>query len=289
VVLLSSLVPLALGLFQLVTNTGDHFTPGYNRIFATFAHPSIYAFYLLTILPVALAFIFYSSRGWPKVGACVLVALIPVGVIMTFTRDAWVGMLVTVLVIAAAKKPAIFFPVLIMLVGAYLFSPTIQARLSDVGSDSSTFAWRLDQWQEAIGLMAPWQLPFGIGSGGVKILTGEAAHNDYVRVLSEWGILGSLAFLTLYAAVLKNAFAAYKETTTVFQRELALAFIALVIARLVMFFTDNIFVNPVLEWYFWALAAMVISLRRFPAEEATEADTVSSDRRHQTMAPSRVV
>ena len=51
--LLSSLVPLSLGIYQYVTDTGNHETEGFNRIEGTFVHPSPYASYLLQLLPVA--------------------------------------------------------------------------------------------------------------------------------------------------------------------------------------------------------------------------------------------
>jgi len=57
-ILLSSLVPITLGLSQVILNRGQFIT-GFIRAYGTFAHPNPYAFYLIIILALAV------PRIWP--------------------------------------------------------------------------------------------------------------------------------------------------------------------------------------------------------------------------------
>ena len=54
VLVLSSLIPITVGLVQWFTDSGDKGTDGFNRIFGTFTHPSPYGFYLVSLLPLAM-------------------------------------------------------------------------------------------------------------------------------------------------------------------------------------------------------------------------------------------
>jgi cell division protein FtsW (lipid II flippase) len=94
----------------------------------------------------------------------------------------------------------------------------------------------------------------------VNDLTGTAAHTDYVRTIAETGVIGSAALLWLYVSLFKATNAALDRARNRFERDLVTAFLAVLLARLVMAFTDNIIVQPVLEWYFWSLAALVMAI-----------------------------
>jgi hypothetical protein len=65
-----------------------------------------------------------------------------------------------------------------------------------------------------------------------------------------------------------------RAATSPYLRALMLAFILTLIARLVIAASDNVIAFPVLEWYFWAFAAIIVVLsgaagRASPIEEAT--------------------
>jgi hypothetical protein len=59
-------------------------------------------------------------------------------------------------------------------------------------------------------------------------------------------------------ALLRIAIRGYREAATPFERDLMLAFLMAFTARAVTAFADNILVFPVLEWYFWSFAGLIV-------------------------------
>lgn len=260
VIVLSATVPVGIGLYQLVTGTGNEATEGFNRIFGTFVHPSPFAFYLLVILPPAAVLYFRSQEPGVRLGAGILCLAIAVCIVATFTRIAWLGFLVTLLVMALARSRTSLLVLPAIAAFAILLVPGAEERLfGDENLDTGDT--RLAVWGEALSYTSAAQLPAGLGLGSVEELAGIAAHNDYVRLWIETGIIGVAAFAWLYVSVLRLAVRAARSGLPGYGRPLASAFLAVFIARLIMMLTDNLMVHPVIEWYFWAFAALIVALQ----------------------------
>ncbi|HEX5368923.1 MAG TPA: O-antigen ligase family protein [Dehalococcoidia bacterium] len=267
-IIVSTLIPMSFGMFQFATGTGNVFTPGFDRIRGTFVHPSPYAFYLLSVAPFAYVLARHLRSGAGRVALNVLVPVMLFCVVVTFTRIAWAGLVVTILVFAYIRNRSLVLPIILAFAAIAVLVPPVADRLSNASATSGTGGWRVTQWSDVLGLMAAWQLPFGIGLGSVARLTGYAAHNDYVRILAETGVAGSIAFAVVYYKLIRGVLTALAGARTPLHRDLALAFLAVLVARLVMAFTDNIVDQPVLEWYFWSFAALIVSLPSFPGVRA---------------------
>ena len=267
--LLSAVLPVLVGLYQLVTGEGNQNTDGFNRIFGTFVHPSPFGVYLLTLLPVAAVTCFHSKPGWSKLGLAVLSIAMAVCAVFTFTRIVWLGAVVIVLVLGSGKTKATLFVIPVLVVLAFSLLPSVQERFAGAtettGYDSSG-AWRIRHWDDQLASTSLSTLPLGSGLGAVEYVLGQPAHNDYLRVWVEMGLLGSAAYLWLFGSLIKGAIANYRGATTSQDRYLILAFLALFAGRLVMSLTDNLLAQPVLEWYFWGIAAVVLSLKPRPAQ-----------------------
>jgi putative inorganic carbon (HCO3(-)) transporter len=258
--LLSAVVPVVVGAYQIATGAGDQYTDGFTRVEATFTHPTPYAIFLVTLLPVVIVAFVRARSDMAKLALSVLAVAMIVCVIATFTRGAWVGLLVVLLVMGAVKYR---FALLVVPAAALLIwiaVPSVQQRLANVDANDSSIAWRFQQWQDALAIQSSWQHLTGAGLEAVGSRLGNSTHNDYVRIWVEAGVLGSVAFLWLYGSLVKMTIAAYRAATSDYHRNLILAFAAILAARLVMFAWDNLLVHPVLEWYFWSLAALTVAL-----------------------------
>ena len=72
----------------------------------------------------------------------------------------------------------------------------------DVGSS----VWRLSQWS---GLLIEyfknvWSIPFGLGTGFSVFKTGLLPHNDYVMILTEYGLIVFLLFFRFIRSVYRR-------------------------------------------------------------------------------------
>ena len=94
-VLLSSIIPLAVGLYQILTGSGFSVLLGYekyNRIHATFIHPNVFAQYLVLITMLTL-FVFdtWKFSKVKRVFVLSFLALVIFELYYTFGRGAWIA------------------------------------------------------------------------------------------------------------------------------------------------------------------------------------------------------
>lgn len=83
-----------------------------------------------------------------------------------------------------------------------------------VGAETNSFQWRLERWKI---LLEFWNFKpllgqgYGTSTSGL-MLDGAVPHNEYIRILIELGMFGSLLLLLVYGFVLKFFFLDYKFT-----------------------------------------------------------------------------
>jgi O-antigen ligase len=267
IVVLAAVVPLAVGMYQFASDTGDHSTPGLSRILATFVHPSPYAFFLIQIFPLVLLLFVHAQSRLARLALGVMLPVMAFSIYATQTRGAWIGLVVMVAVFMWFRARWTLLLIPLLLVAAYIGDPGIRARVAEATSGTcesrtycqSSVLWRTKQWQAASQIPSPPELlTVGAGLRSVYFSLGEYTHNEYVRLLVETGVLGVTAIGVLYWSLFDITRRGYRDARTDYQRDLVLAFLMTFISRLVMSGADNLLVITVLEWYFWAFAAVIV-------------------------------
>jgi putative inorganic carbon (HCO3(-)) transporter len=281
-ILLSAVFPTLLALFQIATGGMEQDPDGFSRVASTFVHPSPFAIYLVTLIPFALMAFLHMGASVSKPALGLLIVGMFVAVLATLTRVAWLGLLVALAIMLAVqyRKALPLVPALALII--WIFVPGVQERFADLTAPTGSLIWRTTAWSQALSIQSSWQLLTGAGLGSVNFHLGNEAHNDYLKVWVEAGVLGFIAFAWLYLGLLKLAFDAFRRSTSQLYRALSLAFIAMLAARFVMFGSDNLIGHPVLEWYFWSLAALVAALA---ARLTTEEEEEDVPRSSSLMAP----
>jgi hypothetical protein len=122
-----------------------------------------------------------------------LISIFPM--MFTQSRGAWVGFLfsITFYMIRNNKRLLIIFGILFVL--AVPFLPTsVSERGSGIGDNSAQS--RLEFWFEAISAMTnPIYFLFGTGFNQAKLYIGMDAHNSFIRVMLESGMLALIFFV----------------------------------------------------------------------------------------------
>jgi O-antigen ligase len=190
----------------------------------------------------------------------------------TLARGAWIGLfgalLVFVVVSSTSKQRRWFVSVLLILLAAAVFIPAISERLVAIrnpGVDPSLLN-RILTWRKSLELFK--SSPFiGVGLGTTDRLVGVLTfgteyvmHNDYVRVLTDMGILGLLGYLWLYLALLRQAYAAYQALNDTMFKSLAAIGISAWVAFQIGSFWNPVFTHSVLQFSYWAFAGLALSL-----------------------------
>lgn len=267
--LVSAVVPVAIGLRQFATGQFA-LHGGEKSIAGPFTHPNYFAFYLVVVLVVGIAAFMETRRVGVRTALAVLLALAGFCLLETYTRGAWIGFAIAVMVLGALRYRALFLAGIVALVlASFAFPGTVHKvsqRFGDLSSRSasatnSSWDWRTGEWRRMLHFGSERPLT-GQGFGSYTRLTvrefgsedpqyptladprhpattarGFAAHNDYVRMFVETGVPG----LLLWVAVLTGL-----ATTALRLRRFddlapwAAASAALAVALMVMSAADNV-------------------------------------------------
>ncbi len=211
----------AVGLYGAMTGLGGAGvesyggTESYVRADGLFGHPNqLGGFLTLTIPPVAALAV--SERApWLRVAAYGLAAAALLGLVLTYSRGAWVGTGAGLLaLLPSLRKGAWILPGAI-LAGTFATSGAVLERLGSIttaGSDPAVTS-RFDIMRASLGLVAENPL-LGVGFGNFQEAYGDLmvrnlpllsyslevppqAHNLFVNLAAEVGLVGLVAFVAL--------------------------------------------------------------------------------------------
>ncbi len=279
IIAVSAVIPLALALWQLVTGTGITTFEVSGRIHGTFAHPNVLAFFILSliILHTETAYItpskWWSSRPtWHAHAA--LIGLI-ILMLFTYTRITVIGLAVIFLTLGALRfRRLLAWGVALAVTIILLAIPTntllqdyantdlrefpIVNRLTTRSDDADSVAWRIEVLQGTLPLfrtkpLLGWGYPsfetvWDETRGVDRIFDDSAeAHNDYLRIAVELGLVGLGLYLLWLARLLWSAsmlaFAGKKA-----KRKHAYHILAWVLAFGVMSLSDNMLHHTPVMW-----------------------------------------
>ncbi|WP_036484354.1 O-antigen ligase [Myxosarcina sp. GI1] len=123
--------------------------------------------------------------------------------------------------------------------------------------DGNSFNWRLAQWTF---LLQEWKLaPFlGYGLGLTTYLgpIGAYAHNDYIRVLVEEGLIGLFFFLVFYVFQFIHLLKLFLSSTNSSKKRFCLVLISLFFSALTGMITENIWSHTTFFFYWWTLLSI---------------------------------
>lgn len=189
------------------------------RITGGMGQPNQLGGFLVVLIPLALA----TMSAWAPgraVAAVVAVASL-IGLYASYSRGALLALGVAVLLLLRTRTLVIALPVLVVL-GVTLAPATLHERFATGESSGSELASRTDIWRTAV---AVWEedplLGNGLGSFPSAYATSRApgknflpntlfeppphAHNVYLNLLAEQGLLGLVAFLAVLLSTVAHA------------------------------------------------------------------------------------
>lgn len=182
------------GLFPFKMEVGS----GFNRSCATFTNPNILGQFMVLVIPFVAAYGFSGRRSAPKILARVSLLLSVAGLLVTFSRGAYLalGAIAIVMCIANIRR---LVPILMVLCSVVMLMPdAVYARLATMGNASDVaIIERFELWGIAMQLFLQAPL-FGHGAGvssTFNILQQEGyynahMHNMFLQILAEGGIVG---------------------------------------------------------------------------------------------------
>ena len=216
------------------------------RIFFPFPTPAILGGYLAMILPLA----FYSKKRMlfsiPLIGALLLTRSL--GALLSLTIVATVLFLWQ----AHLSKEKAFG---LLLLGA-IFGCIFALRTHNPSHHllpAFSFKTRLHYWKETWAII--WAHPLtGVGLGNFDLPQSRYAHNSFLQLWAEAGLVGIVAFCWLVAAILRNGWKRIHEPS---EKPLALGLMAGVCIFLVHNLMDFTFFLPAISFIGWAMLGLL--------------------------------
>lgn len=272
IIIVSALVPAGVAIYQYFSQTGltVPYEGIYNRVFGTFTHPNMLAFYL--VLSLALCFVVYLISDKKKVPITLygLTAILYLAALaFTYTRSAWLGLLLIIILLGLTRFRKFLLISIVILIISYFSFQQINARVQSLGSTdpSSSIEWRIQLWGDSIGyFMERPILGYGVGTSNEVILNNRGPqtgsdfeHDDYLRIALDAGIIGLIAFLVLITNLLSTLFKIYRQQNKQRLKVLAFVVFILAISFYLISFGDNILTDTALEWSLWTLFGGLIA------------------------------
>jgi len=246
------------------------------RVQALFQDPNVFGPFLVPIALILLEDLLtprvFTLR--PVVKALLLFLLV-LGIVLSFSRGAWVNLLIgfaVLLVVLALRRGGGRKVLRIVLVGV-LMSAFVATVLAATGSESFLLdRARIQDYDasrfagQVVGIESAAPYPLGLGPGQFEAYASISAHSTYVRAFAEQGLLGLIVFtafaVSTLAAAVANAVAG-RETYGIGSAALLGALCGIL---------ANSIVIDTLHWrHFWIVVALVWAgwarsrLRRRPA------------------------
>lgn len=233
---------------------------------------------------LALGQLLYAKRGLTRLGLLLLAGIYALGVVMSFGRESWLGLILATWVISwfRFKSPFVFLAPLLLVPLAILLFPGI----IDFFDPTKVYgADRINIWQDAIVI---WQhSPYlGVGAGnfqffdlsyGIEVV--GVAHNQLLEVLAEMGVQGLACLLVTIVMTGYIALKRFKAALSRAGKAIALAYLGYFAALLLAtFFTDSFIqstsaaggTGPFIEMsYCWIFLGLVLSIPNWDGEAAT--------------------
>lgn len=254
------------------------------RITSTFENPNVYATYLLLVIPFALSFLIARGTGVSKVPISIGFLLFAVCMVETWSRGAWLGILITLLmfflIYTRRSVPYLLLGGAALPLFSLLLPESVVSRFISIGSASdSSSTYRISAWR-GVGRMLRENWFGGIGVGESAFSTVypvfsyagiqgiRHTHNLYLQILSETGIVGIVVFLLIIVLFIQNCFEYIYRMRKETESGVVVAGLTAVVAVLIMGLTDYVWYNSRVFLMFWLVIAIVNAYIRIGNEES---------------------
>ena len=254
------------------------------RMMSTHIHPAPLGTYLVAIFPLTLALYMMEKARFLKAVSIVCAISIFTAIIFTFSRGAFIGLFIEMLIIAvfSIKKKKIFyiyillFPILLFIIGSLfeVFDIYKYCRFGykDLGR-WFIYSRKIDALMGAARMLKDHPF-FGVGFGHYRVLFDnyfplsivketiydqKVADCMYVTILAETGIIGFGGFIFFIINAFKNAWKALKVRLTSDEGLLLLGFFAGFCGMMATFLTYDGLYWTAPAYMFWAYAGILAS------------------------------
>lgn len=264
--------------FSGVWHDKDMFESINFRVYSTFGNPNVLGEYLLLVIPIAFAYVLNSRKMFHKLFFLGCTGAMLLCLIITYSRGCYVGILVAFgLFLVLLDRRFILLGIVGLLAMPFILPETIINRFLSIGNmaDSST-SYRFYIYMGTLAMLKEYWLS-GIGPGtdafnqvypayAYNSISAPHAHNLFLQVICDAGIVGILLFLAIIYQYYKAAFASLTIVRGKRNRIFIIAGISSISGFFIQSLFDYTFYNYRVMLLFWAALAICILLCSLPRQ-----------------------
>lgn len=243
--------------------------------------PNTFGGYLVFMLAIVTGFCLTASSFRERMAWLLFGALLAAPLLFTLSRSSWVaavGMVLAFLIFGPRRSHFVTAGVVVLLLFPIFAPESVRDRIDytfnqpESRGQVSVGSWRLDTSSSA--RVESWKL--GLEGWARRPLTGYGVTGyyfmdaQYVRILTEAGIVGLAAFAWLAWCLWRLAIDRFRSASDRFSRGLTLGFLVGYIAMLVHGVGANTFIIVRIMEPFWLLTALIVALPETEESEAPE-------------------
>jgi putative inorganic carbon (HCO3(-)) transporter len=253
------------------------------RVNSSFFSPNGFGAYLLPVIGLAAHF-FYSAitrfRSWIFAGGLALfIVLLLACLCLTYSRSSWIGYLIILFLMVWMDRRKVLFAGALFLVFYFIFLPSLnnvrhqglvivnnQGVLEEAGSG------RLTYWKKAISIIRTHPVcGTGLNTYSRIVMRDPDpkkwwyAHNSYLQMAAETGIVGLACFLGMLFVLLRQGLIFCKQINDWWQLTFLQGTVSGLSGYLVQSFFDNTFYTVQLGVLLWVIIGLMVAGTRLRA------------------------
>ena len=278
VTVISSFIFCLNGFFQHVTGEGlirhRTLTPqdSLRRISSSFIHPNDFGAYLVVISVVAISVVISNAVSLKERIACSVLSVTALfSLFLTQSRGAWLSFCAAFIVLGAIKARKVMLLFILVIVLIFFFLPqNVQERLYDLTDVQSGTSWeRVMLWKGTTDMIKVHPV-LGFGSNTysrnfpkykpVEYPDYRYAHNSYLQIASEIGIVGALFLIMFIIATLYYASRGIEQMTEGTRKALTLGLFAGMVGFSLNCFVDTHLQSVTLSVFFYMFLGLCFAL-----------------------------
>lgn len=249
------------------------------RVYSTLANPNVLGEYLLLMIPLACAMLFAADSPGKRIAALAAVGIMGVCLILTYSRGCYLGLLFAAAVfLVLLDRRFLFLGILAVALCPLYLPQSVISRFTSIGNlaDSST-SYRVYIWLGSLAMLRDFGLS-GVGLGYDAYnevypfyahhgIAAPHAHNLFLQILCDSGIVGLLVFLGLIVSFYRMMLTAIRHERDSRARVLQIGGTSAVSGFLVQSMTDYTFYNYRLLLLFFGILGLCVLLTRMGSRE----------------------
>jgi len=240
------------------------------RIGSTFENPNVFGEYLVLIIPVAIAML-WGQKGWiQRLVTLGLTAVMLVCLVYTYSRGAYVGLLLAFALFAVLRdRRFVMLGVIGLLLLPFVLPASVINRFASIGNLSDTSSsYRISIWLGSLKIIKDyWPSGIGLGLEPFKLIYpkyslnaayAQHSHNIYMQLLIENGIAGFLMFAAMMVVYYKAMLTGFFKTKDRFTSTFMIAIASGMAGYLAQGMAENLWYNNKVLLTFWVMLAFAM-------------------------------